>query len=212
MHAQTKASLNDQTGGRNLPESGLALPFETDRHDEPDNNKVSGAKMSDDRYGQYQSASYDQTPQPGNPTYTEAWALVEAARRMALPLEFGNIEEEASRNKLRNALRLNWRLWTIFQTELSLEDEGPVPIEVRESMLNLCNFVDKHTVETINDPTAERVATLIEINRNIANGLLMSLNNAMDAEEAATHTEEQPASDEPSSADAERVQLFDADV
>ena len=97
MHAQTKASLNDQTGGRNLPESGLALPFDTDRHDEPDNNKVSGAKMSDDRYGQYQSASYDQTPQPGNPTYTEAWALVEAARRMALPLEFGNIEEEANR-------------------------------------------------------------------------------------------------------------------
>jgi flagellar protein FlaF len=140
----------------------------------------------------YQKSSYDQVPQPGNPTYSEAWALVEAARRMAAPLQFGKLDDPLNMSKMREALRLNWRLWTIFQTELSLED-GPVPTTIRESMLSLCNFVDKHTVETLNQPTAERVATLIEINRQIANGLLESLHNAMDANEAAAHQQQTPA-------------------
>lgn len=142
----------------------------------------------------YQRSSYDQIPQPGNPTYSEAWALVEAARRMAAPLDYGSLKDPANLKKLREALRLNWRLWTIFQTELSFED-GPVPDGIRQNMLSLCNFVDKHTVETLNDPTAERVATLIEVNRQIANGLLTSLQNALDAQEAQSHadTELRPA-------------------
>ncbi len=140
--------------------------------------------MNQNDIKQYQQqSSYAQVPPPGNPTYTEAWALVEAARRMAMPIEFGDFDAPENLAKLRDALRLNWRLWTIFQTELSLED-GSVPGDIRESMLNLCNFVDKHTVYTINQPTAENVSTLIEINRHIANGLLTSLQNALDATEA----------------------------
>ena len=130
-----------------------------------------------------QQSSYDQVPPPGNSTYTEAWALVEAARRMAMPIEYGDFNAPENTAKLRDALRLNWRLWTIFQTELSLEDDT-VPTGIRESMLSLCNFVDKYTVDTINQPTAEKVSTLIEINRHIANGLLTSLQNALDATEA----------------------------
>jgi len=155
----------------------------------------------------YQQSSYDQIPQPGNPTYTEAWALVEAARRMAAPLEYGSLEDPENLKKLRDALRLNWRLWTIFQTELSLED-GPVPDNVRENMLSLCNFVDKHTVETLTDTTPERVSTLIEVNRQIANGLLTSLQNALDASEAASHqqdgSEQQP--------EPETITSIDTDV
>ena len=86
-----------------------------------------------------------------------------------------------------------------FQTELSLED-GPVPTEIRESMLNLCNFVDRHTVDTINAPTPEKIATLIEINRNIANGLLTSLQNALDSAEAAEDSEASAESTTPSEA------------
>jgi flagellar biosynthesis activator protein FlaF len=133
----------------------------------------------------YQQSSYDQIPQAGNPAYTEAWALVESARRMAGPIEYGSIDDPENKKNLRDALRLNWRLWTILQTELSLED-GPVPTTIRENMLNLCNFVDKHTVETLNDTTVERVSTLIEVNRQIANGLLASLESALDE---ATETE-----------------------
>ena len=127
----------------------------------------------------YEQSSYDQVPQPGNPTYSEAWALVEAARRMAGPLEYGSVNDPENLRKLRDGLRLNWRLWTIFQTELSLE-EGSVPASIRENMLSLCHFVDKHTVEALNEPTAEKVMTLIEVNRQIANGLLSSLQSTVD--------------------------------
>ncbi len=156
----------------------------------------------------YQKSAYDQVPQPGNPTYSEAWALVEAARRMAAPLEYGSLDDAANISKLREALRLNWRLWTIFQTELSVED-GPVPTNIRESMLSLCNFVDKHTVETLNNTSAERVVTLIEINRQIANGLLESLHNALDASEAEERQHPDSATPQPA---PQQITSIDTDV
>ena len=123
--------------------------------------------------------SYDQIPQPGNPTYTEAWALIETARRMVAPIELGSLEDADNLVKARVALRLNWRLWTIFQTELSHE-EGAVPDDIRGNMLSLCNFIDKHSVATINNPTVSGIMRLVEINRQIANGLLDSLQRSED--------------------------------
>ena len=128
--------------------------------------------------------SYSRLPASGSPTYTEAWALVEAARRLAVAIESGPLDNPDVRKAVRDALRLNWRLWTIFQTELSA-DESPVPIEIRQNMLSLCNFVDNHTVQAMAEPSAEKIATLIEINRNIATGLLESLQAKLQAEEAA---------------------------
>lgn len=184
MYADNSANLNTQGDARRVQGVVSQWGFEYEGDVGVAGTAATGETMNQDAYSQYQQSSYDQVPEPGNPTYTEAWALVEAARRMAMPLEYGDLNDPENKVWVRDSLRLNWRLWTIFQTELSLED-GPVPTEIRESMLNLCNFVDKHTVDTINAPTAEKIATLIEINRNIANGLLTSLHNALDSAEAA---------------------------
>lgn len=136
--------------------------------------------------------NYSRLPAPGSPTYTEAWALVEAARRMAVAIESGPLDKQEVRKATRDALRLNWRLWTIFQTELSAE-ESPVPVEIRENMLSICNFVDTHTLQTMADPTPEKIATLIEINRNIATGLLESLQASIQAAETDQAKAPQPA-------------------
>ena len=196
MYAENRANLNTLTDTRSVNEGVSQWAME-----KAGGNTVASVEenMNQDAYNQYKQSSYEQIPEPGNPTYTEAWALVEAARRMASPLEYGDLNEEKNRVRVRDSLRLNWRLWTIFQTELSLED-GPVPTEIRESMLNLCNFVDRHTVDTINAPTPEKIATLIEINRNIANGLLTSLQNALDSAEAAEDSEASAESTTPSEA------------
>jgi len=188
MYAENRANLNTPTDARRVKEVVSQWAVDENGGDAATDATATGVNMNQDAYNTYQQSSYDQVPEAGNPTYTEAWALVEAARRMALPLEYGDLDEADNKILVRDSLRLNWRLWTIFQTELSLED-GPVPTEIRENMLSLCNFVDKHTVDTINDPTAEKIATLIEINRNIANGLLTSLHNALDSAEATEHTE-----------------------
>ena len=72
---------------------------------------------------------------------------------------------------LLTAARLNWRLWTIFQAEIT-SPECQLPIELRQNMLALCNFVDRVTVELLTDPAPSKVNVLININREIASGLL----------------------------------------
>jgi flagellar biosynthesis activator protein FlaF len=126
---------------------------------------------------EYQGAGYGAAPQGGLPQYTEAWALIEAARRMAEATTAENAKES-----MRETLRLNWRLWTIFQAELSGE-ESTVPDEVRVNMLTLCKFIDQHTVDAIRKPTAEKIETLVNINRNIAGGLLDGLKKAVEETE-----------------------------
>jgi len=145
-------------------------------------------------------SAYGRVPQPGLPTYTEAWALIEAARRMAAAADSAgadatNIKE---RNRVRDSLRLNWRLWTIFQAEMTVDDRSNLPDDVRTNMLTLCRFVDKHTVEALKDPVPGKIATLIEINRNIASGLLASLENANKAaqEDGGDNVVEEAASEE----------------
>jgi flagellar protein FlaF len=115
-------------------------------------------------------------PREGNPRETEAWALTEAARRMAVAAR-GTPED------MRAALRLNWKLWTIFQAELTGQIEAGEASETVVNMLSLCQFVDFHTVGALGEPSAAKLEALVNINRNIAGGLRDSL--AREASEAA---------------------------
>ncbi len=117
---------------------------------------------------------YNTVPQGGMPQYTEAWALIEAARRMAEATTADN-----PKDAMREALRLNWRLWTIFQVELT-GGESTIPEELRLNMLNLCKYVDQHTVGALADPTTKKVEVLVNINRDIAGGLLEGLKKAVE--------------------------------
>lgn len=133
------------------------------------------------------------TPVEGNPRRTEAWALTEAGRRMALAARGSDL------NAMREVLRLNWRLWTIFQADLTLALETPegaepvTPSDVTLNMLTLCQFVDKQTVAALGDPSPETMQVLIDINREIAAGLLESLTKEERGEGAAALPEGQPA-------------------
>ena len=113
---------------------------------------------------------YERRPEVGNPAQTEAWALLEAAKRLALSITDDTGDAAAVKNARKAALRLNWRLWTIFQAELTTE-RAEMPEEIRINMLTLCKFVDKHTVGALVNPKPEAMTVLIDINRNIAAGL-----------------------------------------
>lgn len=108
--------------------------------------------------------AYTNIPSPGNPRETEAWALTEAARRIA------EGQRKDDNNALLDAVRLNWRLWTLFQSEIASQDSS-LPRELRQNMLSLCNFVDKTTVEIIADPVPQKADILVTINRHLAAGL-----------------------------------------
>lgn len=110
---------------------------------------------------------YDKARQRGGePRETEGRALLEAARQMA------EAQSDPGNTKaMRDAARINWRLWTIFQAELSAPD-CPMPVEIRQNMLNLCNFVDKRVVDILAKPAPQKLDVLINVNRQIAAGLL----------------------------------------
>lgn len=114
-----------------------------------------------------------QIPAGGSPQHTEAWALVEAARRIAVSIGNGDAKNKDNRKNMKGAARLNWRLWTIFQAELTRED-SPLPADLKVNMLTLCQFVDRHTVSCLAEPTPEKLKALIDVNRHIAAGLLGS--------------------------------------
>jgi flagellar protein FlaF len=107
---------------------------------------------------------YPRIPEQGNPARTEAWALLEAARELSqvkpLPL-----------NERRAALRRNWRLWTIFQANL-LDPACTVPTETRRNLLGLANFIDRQTAKLLANGEPEGIDVLININRQISEGLL----------------------------------------
>lgn len=142
---------------------------------------------------QQQLESYERRPQPGNPARTEAWALMQSAKRLASSVAEKGLDIKQAKEERKAALRLNWRLWTIFQAELVLPRED-VPEEIRINMLTLCKFIDKHTIGAIVKPTPEALQVLVDINRNIAAGLLQA-QNSLDAAKAeeAKKTEQAPA-------------------
>src|SRR5579864_9843630 len=108
--------------------------------------------------------AYPRTPEPGNPTRSEAWALLEAARQL-------NQTKDGPIDDFRAALRANWRLWTIFQASLT-EPDCSLSNELRGNLLGLANFIDKTTVELLAERESKRIDALININRQISEGLL----------------------------------------
>jgi len=136
-----------------------------------------------------EQAAYSEVVELNNPTFTEAWALVETAQRMALHLGSGTLDDPQNLENLLEAVRLNSDLWAIFQTELRNE-RGAMPANIRGNMLSLCDHVATHSIDTLSEPTVERVITLIDINRQVANCLLESLQTAIDMAEAQVQPKE----------------------
>lgn len=126
---------------------------------------------------------YARIPAPGNPAKTEAWALLESARLM----EGAKTQEKP---ELLDAIRRNWRLWTIFQANL-VDAECTVPAEVRANLLGLANFIDRHTAQLLGNPDPDKVDVLVRINRQIGEGLLEGQRAA--AAKAATSAPTPPA-------------------
>jgi len=98
------------------------------------------------------------------PGEVQAWGLTQAALRMS------QAKENGDKQGMIDAIRLNWRLWTIFQAEL-FDPDSTVPVDIRTNILSLAQYIDKHTVDFLAKPAPERLDTLININRELALGM-----------------------------------------
>ncbi|MBV5350558.1 flagellar biosynthesis regulator FlaF, partial [bacterium] len=72
---------------------------------------------------------------------------------------------------LDEAIRYNQKVWSFFQSELSMPD-NPLPKNVREDILNMSLFIDNRLFEVMAFPSDPRkLDIVININFNIAAGL-----------------------------------------
>ena len=105
--------------------------------------------------------------QTANPRELEANLLLRAASQLQAVYDGW---ERASLD-LELALRYNRKLWSIFLTTVT-RPENPLPEQVRQNVANLGVFVMSQTVTILRNPTRERLGTLININRELAAGLM----------------------------------------
>ncbi len=74
--------------------------------------------------------------------------------------------------QLDDILRYNRQIWLMF-VDTAVEDDSPErPIELRNNIANLGVFIFKRTLEILSEPKKEKLSILIEINREIAAGLM----------------------------------------
>ena len=105
--------------------------------------------------------------QTASPREREADLLLDAAARLHAVRE----AFEEKRTQLEPALHNNRMLWSILVASAASPD-NPLPKPVRENVANLGIFVFNETIAIHADPRPERLRALININRELAAGLL----------------------------------------
>lgn len=79
--------------------------------------------------------------------------------------------EKVSLEEIGEALEYNQKLWTLFVSD-TMNDDHPLPQEVKNNIASLGLFVFKRTKDVLIDTRPEKIRVLIDINRNIASGLM----------------------------------------
>ena len=73
---------------------------------------------------------------------------------------------------LSEALQYNRQVWMVFYDTALENPEGDRPNDLRSNIINLANFVFKREMEILSDPAKEKLTVLININKEIAAGLM----------------------------------------
>ena len=69
-----------------------------------------------------------------------------------------------------DAVKSNQKLWTVVQADI-LEINNQLNRNLQQKLLDLSMFVDEYSLKALAHSRAEYLDPLIEINKNIANGL-----------------------------------------
>lgn len=104
-----------------------------------------------------------------NPRELEAKALLKAAAKLQAVHDKG----PESNAELLDALVFNRRLWTLFASGAAAENTE-MPQGMRDEVAALAAFVLSRTIDIEIEPTRDAITSIIDINRNIAAGLLGS--------------------------------------
>ena len=96
----------------------------------------------------------------------EAEALLKAARLLEVASLPG-----ASPGAVAEALDFTLKLWSVFEADL-MKNPNRLPADLRADMLRLSRFMENAVRTAARNPVRADYATMIEINRNLAAGLM----------------------------------------
>lgn len=130
------------------------------------------------------AAAYGKTTQATvQPRELEAHLLMKSAAQLqTIHDNWDDLNETVN-----DALLYNRRLWAVFLDAVTAED-SPLPKPIAQNIANLGFFVFNHTLKVQLKPEAEKLRTLISINKEIAAGLRSQVENAAPVEEPATQS------------------------
>lgn len=117
------------------------------------------------------SDAYGTTAAATDQRSLEGQILLKAAQKledMAKRLEAG---EDPSLEESGETLTYNQKLWQFFVGEMMNSDHS-LPLDIKNNIASLAVFVFKRTQEIMIDMKPEKFKALININRNIAAGLM----------------------------------------
>jgi flagellar protein FlaF len=126
----------------------------------------------------------------------EGRILLKAAQNFVdLQNDWPNLTNDA----LNRALIYNRKLWLMF-VDMAIDDKNPErPRSLRSNIANLGAFIFRHSIDIQAKPEKEKLDILIEINRQIATGL-MTKPKLADTPATEPSSPEQPGSFEQHSA------------
>lgn len=115
----------------------------------------------------YGAAAYARVQQVAmSPREAESAVLLKAARKLQCVQE--NWAEQAG--SLNEALVFNQKLWSLLATTAT-EAASPLPNEVKQSIARMAAFVLNRVLDTMADPSPDKLSAIITINHNLAAGL-----------------------------------------
>ena len=106
-----------------------------------------------------------------DPRTMEAQALMKAAAKLDVVRKALTDGQNVSVNAIGEPLEYNKKLWIVFADSMA-DASHDLPQQLKNNIASLAVFMLKKTIDVMADPQPDKLATMIDINRQIASGLM----------------------------------------
>jgi len=137
----------------------MQISLKTDNADVIPTSSVSRPNLAQSQNAYQQSQKIVEKPEDA-----DAVVLMMAADKLQ------TVKQMPDDQQFEDILNYNQAIWTVIQSEMT--EDHPLPNEVKENFLSLSLFVDNQTAKALGSRQPELLDALIDINRNIATGLM----------------------------------------
>lgn len=117
------------------------------------------------------AGAYDQNAQTSTPDQREleGRVLLKSAKMLS---DLQENWDDVNTDILESTLKYNRQIWMMFYDTALENPEGDRPSDLRSNIINLANFIFKREVDIMAKPEPQKIDVLININKEIAAGLM----------------------------------------